>query len=55
MEHADGIAVGADPIDVGCVPANEHGHAVTVFDIGGSMQVIGDEPTTTAARMTSTP
>ena len=29
MGHADGVTVGAaDPIDVGRVPANEHGRAV---------------------------
>lgn len=33
-----------DPIDAGYVSANEHGLAVIVFDVGGWMQVVGDEP-----------
>ena len=35
------------PIDAGCAAANEHGRAVIVVDVCGSMQVVGDEPTTT--------
>ena len=33
-----------DPIDAGCVSANEPGRAVAVFDVSGSMQMVGDKP-----------